>query len=147
MLPHSDFCLLNDGRACTAGKRLRLVVLLSADTWRNPAVLSVRAVGTPATFAFLSDLLGGAEPPLDPLLAMFAPQPVATTEVPTLEEVLSFAVQRLSCSCLQRSASPVLANKRAVGWRSLYRRKRPPRHKPRAERSADAELRLGSATS
>ena len=51
------------------------------------AVLAVLAVGAPATFAFLSDLAAGAEPPLDPMLAMFAPQPEADTEVPTLEEV------------------------------------------------------------
>ena len=45
------------------------------------------AVGGAAALAFLADLAGGAEPALDPMLAMFAQQTEADVEVPTLAEV------------------------------------------------------------
>ena len=47
----------------------------------------VGAAGGAAAFAFLADLAGGVEPPLDPMLAMFAQQTEAEVEIPTLEEV------------------------------------------------------------
>ena len=53
---------------------------------------NVGAVGRAAAFAFLADLAGGAEPALDPMLSMFAPQTDAEVEVPTLEEVCTLGI-------------------------------------------------------